>query len=131
MARPETRPRMLRDLATDRDPGGRTLAPSGTLPSGKGRLGRLGPALAGAAAGLFVFVLYLRTLAPTVLYYDDPDMLDAVMLQMQVAVLGITHPTGYPTYLSLTHLFTYLPVGDVAYRVNLGRSWWSSGRGIC
>ena len=119
MSRPETQQRTHRDLATDRDPGGRTLAPSGTLPSGKGRLGRLGPALAGSAAGLFVFVLYLRTLAPTVLYYDDPGMLDAVMLQMQVAVLGITHPTGYPTYLSLTHLFTYLPVGDVAYRVNL------------
>jgi hypothetical protein len=34
-------------------------------------------------------------------------------------VLGIAHPTGYPTYLTLTHLFTYLPVGDVAYRVNL------------
>jgi hypothetical protein len=35
-------------------------------------------------------------------------------------VLGITHPTGYPTYLMLTHLFTYLPFGDPAYRVNLG-----------
>ena len=106
-------------MAQEREHNGRTLAPSGTVPSGKGRLGRLGPALAGAAAGLFVFVLYVRTLAPTVLYYDDPDMLDAVMLQMQVAVLGITHPTGYPTYLTLTHFFTYLPVGDVAYRVNL------------
>ncbi|WP_228282256.1 protein O-mannosyl-transferase family [Rubrobacter tropicus] len=106
-------------MAQEREHNGRTLAPSGTLPSGKGRLGRLGPALAGTAAGLFVFVLYVRTLAPTVLYYDDPDMLDAVMLQMQVAVLGITHPTGYPTYLTLTHFFTYLPVGDVAYRVNL------------
>jgi hypothetical protein len=38
---------------------------------------------------------------------------------MQVAVLGITHPTGYPTYLMLTHLFTYLPFGDPAYRANL------------
>ena len=110
MFRPETRPRMLRDLAESGE-SGRILAPSGTLPSDKGRLGRLGPVLAGSAAGLFVFVLYLRTLAPTVLYYDDPGMLDAVMLQMQVAVLGIAHPTGYPTYLTLTHLFTYLPVG--------------------
>lgn len=110
---------MTRNLDQDREQSGRTLAPSGSVPSGKGRLGRLGPALAGAAAGLFVFVLYVRTLAPTVLYYDDPEMLDAVMLQMQVAVLGITHPTGYPTYLTLTHFFTYLPVGDVAYRVNL------------
>ena len=119
MSRPETQPRMPRGLAEKRERSTRTLAPSGTLSDDKGRLGKWGPALVGAAAGLFVFVLYLRTLAPTVLYYDDPNMLDAVMLQMQVAVLGITHPTGYPTYLSLTHLFTYLPVGDVAYRVNL------------
>lgn len=118
MFRPETRPRMLHDLAEKRE-SGRALAPSGTFPNDEGRLGTLGPVLAGSAAGLFVFVLYLRTLAPTVLYYDDPGMLDAAMLQMQVAVLGIAHPTGYPTYLMLSHLFTYLPVGDVAYRVNL------------
>ncbi len=118
MSRPETRPRVLLDLAEKREGGG-TLPPPGADPADKGRLGRLGPVLAGAAAGLLVFVLYLRTLAPTVLYYDAPGMLDAVMLQMQAAVLGIAHPTGYPTYLTLTHLFTYLPVGDVAYRVNL------------
>ncbi len=119
MSRPETRPRVLLDLAEKREGGGGTLAPPGADPADKGRLGRLGPVLAGAAAGLLVFVLYLRTLAPTVLYYDAPGMLDAVMLQMQAAVLGIAHPTGYPTYLTLTHLFTYLPVGDVAYRANL------------
>jgi len=75
-----------------------------------------------AGLGVFalVLVLYLRTLAPTVLYLEDPELLDAVMLQMQVSVLGIAHPTGYPTYLLLTHLFTYLPFGDPAYRVNLG-----------
>jgi 4-amino-4-deoxy-L-arabinose transferase-like glycosyltransferase len=75
---------------------------------------------AGLGVFLLVFVLYLRTLAPTVLYLNDPKLLDAVMLQMQVSVLGITHPTGYPTYLMLTHLFTYLPIGDPAYRVSLG-----------
>ncbi|MDQ3301750.1 MAG: DUF2723 domain-containing protein [Actinomycetota bacterium] len=41
------------------------------------------------------------------------------MLQTEVSVLGIGHPTGYPTYMMLTHLFTYLPFGDPAYRVNL------------
>ena len=76
-------------------------------------------ALAGAGAALLVLVLYLRTLAPTILHYDSPDLLDSAMLQMQVCVLGIAHPTGYPTYLMLTHLFTYLPFGDAAYRVNL------------
>ena len=85
----------------------------------KKRHRKVGPALVGAGVSLFVFVLYLRTLAPTVLPYDSPALLDVAMLQMQVCVLGITHPTGYPTYLMLSHLFTYLPLGDCAYRVNL------------
>jgi hypothetical protein len=76
--------------------------------------------LAGLGVFVLVMVLYFETLAPTVLYMKGPKLLDAVMLQMQVSVLGIAHPTGYPTYLMLTHLFTYLPIGDPAYRVNLG-----------
>jgi 4-amino-4-deoxy-L-arabinose transferase-like glycosyltransferase len=86
---------------------------------GKKRYLRVGAVLAGIGITLFVLVLYLRTLAPTVLYLESPLLLDAAMLQMQVCVLGITHPTGYPTYLMLSHLFTYLPFGDCAYRVNL------------
>jgi transmembrane protein TMEM260 (protein O-mannosyltransferase) len=85
----------------------------------KERFRRMGTALVGAGVALFVFVLYLRTLAPTVLPYDSPDLLDVPMLQMQVCVLGITHPTGYPSYLMLSHLLTYLPFGDCAYRANL------------
>lgn len=68
---------------------------------------------------MLTFILYVNTLAPTVLYLDSPLLLDAAMLQMQVCVLGITHPTGYPTYVMLSHLFTYLPFGDCAYRANL------------
>jgi 4-amino-4-deoxy-L-arabinose transferase-like glycosyltransferase len=79
----------------------------------------MGATLVGAGVAVFVFVLYLRTLAPTVLPYDSPALLDVPMLQMQVCVLGITHPTGYPSYLMLSHLFTYLPFGDCAYRANL------------
>jgi hypothetical protein len=75
--------------------------------------------LAGAGVSLFVFVLYVMTLAPTILPYDSPYLLDVPMLQMQVCVLGMTHPTGYPSYLMLSHLFTYLPFGDCAYRSNL------------
>ncbi len=76
-------------------------------------------AFAGLLAVVFVFVLYVLTLAPTVLYYDRPILLDSTMLQTQAAVLGMTGPTGEPTWVMLTHLFTYLPFGDVAYRVNL------------
>ena len=85
----------------------------------KERYRRVGTVLAGVGVASFVLVLYLRTLAPTVLYLDSPLLLDAPMLQMQVCVLGITHPTGYPSYLMLSHIFTYLPFGECAYRANL------------
>src|ERR687894_174270 len=74
---------------------------------------------AGGAVSLVVGAVYLGTLAPTVLPYATPYTLDSPMLQAAVSVLGVGHPTGYPTYMMLTHLFTLLPVGDVAYRVNL------------
>ncbi len=80
---------------------------------------RPGALLAGLGVAGLAFLLYLRTLAPTVLYYERPDLIDSAMFQTQAYILGITHPTGYPTYLMLAHLFTYLPFGDPAYRVNL------------
>lgn len=73
----------------------------------------------GAGVGLSILVLYLRTLAPTVLYYDPRGLYDSVLLQVRSYVLGIPSTTGYPTYIMLGKLFTYLPFGDVAYRVNL------------
>src|SRR5829696_10093372 len=82
-------------------------------------LRRWGAALLGGAVAIFVGILYIGTLAPTVLPYSAPDTLDSPMLQAEVSALGVGHPTGYPTYLMLTHLFTYLPIGDPAYRVNL------------
>jgi hypothetical protein len=80
---------------------------------------RRGPVLLGAALVILSGFLYVATLAPTVLPYGAPDTLDSPMLQAEVSVLGIGHPTGYPTYMMLTHLFTYLPVGDPAYAINL------------
>jgi hypothetical protein len=116
--RPEDRQRKSWYVALDQQ---RTSSPSvDDSPGGEGRLRKAVILLAGLGVFALVFILYVGTLAPTVLFLQDPRLLDAVMLQMQVSVLGITHPTGYPTYLMLTHLFTYLPVGDPAYRVNLG-----------
>src|SRR5215216_2730560 len=82
-------------------------------------LRRRGATLLGGAVAIFVGILYIGTLAPTVLPYSVPDTLDSPMLQAEVSVLGVGHPTGYPTYMMLTHLFIYLPFGDPAYRVNL------------
>lgn len=81
---------------------------------------RLGRAIVGfdcrmcaALAGLVAFVVYLQTLAPAVMWYDMGEFATASQ------VLGIAHNTGYPLYILLGKLFTYLPIGDVAYRVNL------------
>ncbi len=61
--------------------------------------------------------LYCQTLAPTITWrhdgYDAGDLITAAY------TLGIPHPTGYPTYMLLGRAFTLLPVGDVAYRMNL------------
>jgi hypothetical protein len=80
-----------------------------------------GDALAGRqrALALPVFAaalgLYAATLAPTVTAVFD----DSLELQLVTYQLGIAHPTGYPLYTLLGWLFTRLPVGDVAFRVNL------------
>jgi hypothetical protein len=105
---------------------GKTPTPAKPSSGPGGRARAAAVLLAGLGVSVLVFVLYLRTLSPTVLYLQDPKLLDAVMVQMQVAVLGITHPTGYPTYLMLTHLFTYLPFGDPAYRVNLASAGYAA-----
>jgi len=64
-------------------------------------------------AGAIPFVVYLRTMAPTVYGLDSAELTTGSY------VLGIVHAPGSPTFLLLGHLFTWLPVGDVGYRVNL------------
>ena len=59
------------------------------------------------------FGLYIRTLAPSLLFGDSAEF------QTITYTLGIGHPTGYPIYVLLAKLFTLLPIGEIAYRVNL------------
>lgn len=88
--------------------------------------GRPVAALAGVAVGLSVSLLYLSTLAPGALYYERPSLLDPVMLQTQAYSLGITHPTGYPTWVMVTHLFTQLPFESPAYWANFASATWAT-----
>jgi dolichyl-phosphate-mannose--protein O-mannosyl transferase len=64
-------------------------------------------------AGMLSLALYVRTLAPSVLYGDVAEF------QTLSYTLGMTHASGYPTQIMFGKLFTYLPFGDIAYRVNL------------
>ena len=56
--------------------------------------------------------LYSLTLAPTVTLVDSGELIVAAR------TLGVAHPPGFPLYVLLAHAATYLPVGDVASRVN-------------
>jgi len=67
---------------------------------------------------LLTFVVYRLSLAPTITWQHDGA--DSGDLATAVAVGGVPHPSGYPTYLALAELFRTLPLGgDVAYRLNL------------
>ncbi len=65
-------------------------------------------------AALAVFLVYLRTLLPDLGGYEDTPK-----FQYLGAVLGTAHKPGYPLYVLILHLFSYLPVGTVAYRADL------------
>ena len=67
----------------------------------------LGLLLAGLAA-------YTYTLAPTLLSGD------VALFQYTPQVLGVTYPTGFPSYLLAAKLWlTLFPFGEVAWRMNL------------
>lgn len=59
------------------------------------------------------FSMYLLTLAPTVYNLDSAELTTAA------ATDGLVRATGYPLYLLLGWLWSWLPVGDAGYRLNL------------
>jgi hypothetical protein len=66
------------------------------------------------AVGAAAFAVYLRTLAPGLV-----AVVDTPMFQFIGRVLGVPHNPGYPLYVLLTYPFSYLPIGSLAYRINL------------
>jgi hypothetical protein len=59
------------------------------------------------------FLIYILTAAPSVYGWDSAEYAATAYK------LGVPHATGYPLYLLIAKLFTYLPFGDVAYRLNV------------
>jgi hypothetical protein len=73
------------------------------------RAAGLAPAIVGGVA----LLVYLRTLLPGLAFGDWGEM------QTVPHILGIAHPTGYPTYILLAWLTELVPIGSVAFRSNL------------
>jgi hypothetical protein len=58
-------------------------------------------------------VLYTSTTARDIVVGDTPE------LATVAATLGVAHPPGYPLLTLVGHLFSLLPVGPIAFRINL------------
>ncbi len=59
-------------------------------------------------------VLYMLTLATTITATGDSSE-----FVVSSYVLGVAHPPGYPLFTLVGHLFTYLPLFNMAYRINI------------
>ena len=86
--------------------------------NGEGRgAGKQGGLAYGLQLTAYSLLLYLLTLAPdlTQSFYsaDGGELIAAAVTG------GIPHPPGYPTYLLLGRLFSWLPWGTLAWRSNL------------
>jgi hypothetical protein len=64
-------------------------------------------------AGLIGLIVYVRTLLPGMAFGDWGEM------QTVPHVLGVAHPTGYPTYIVVSWLAHLAPIGSIAFRANL------------
>ena len=72
------------------------------------------------AAGVITFAVYAVLAAPT-MYWLDAQELGAAAVR-----LGSPHPTGFPLFVWLGHLGTYVPVGELAFRVHLTTAAWAA-----
>ncbi len=70
---------------------------------------------------LLSFIVYFFTLNSS-LYIEDSSEFIAV-----AAALGIPHPTGYPLYIILGKIFSFLPFGSIPWRINLLSAVFAAG----
>lgn len=70
--------------------------------------------LVAAVVGLTALALYVRTLAPGLVAIEDTPK-----FQFIGHILGTAHPPGYPLYVVVSHAFGWLPLGSIAWRINL------------
>jgi hypothetical protein len=75
--------------------------------------GRYGDRLVALSAALLTLFVYLTTMYPGLF-----GMGDAAKFAFVGKVLGIPHAPGYPLYVALSHLFSYVPWGTLAHRMN-------------
>jgi hypothetical protein len=66
-----------------------------------------------AAVSLVALAIYLRTMFPSTGFWDTGEA------QTVPHTLSIFHPTGFPTYTLIGWAWSQIPIGEVAWRMNL------------
>lgn len=66
------------------------------------------------------FAIFLAFLTPNVTTGDAGELITAAYF------LGTAHPSGYPLYLMLAKVFSFIPFGNIAFRVALVSAFFSS-----
>lgn len=66
---------------------------------------------------IFCFVAYYLTIAPEMTLEDSGELATGSFYA------GIPHPPGYPIWTIFTHLWTLIPIGNVAWRVGLASAF--------
>lgn len=61
----------------------------------------------------FFFTVYLVSAAPSVFWWDSGELV------ANVRTLGVPHRPGFPLYVLLAKVFSYLPIGSFVYQQNL------------
>jgi hypothetical protein len=66
------------------------------------------------------FGISMLTLAPSVTFFDSGEFLTAI------ASLGSAHSPGYPLFLMFAKPFTWIPLGNIAFRINMATAFSAS-----
>lgn len=69
---------------------------------------------------LIPFAVYMTTLTPTVSFFDSGELISGA------ATLGVSHPPGYPLYVLVGHIFSYIPLGNIAFRINAASAFFGA-----
>ena len=77
-------------------------------------LSRYADRLVAVSAALLSMVVYLMTIYPGLFGLGD-----AAKFAFVGKILGTPHAPGYPLYVMVSHLFSYIPLGTLAYRMNV------------
>jgi hypothetical protein len=76
--------------------------------------------LIGIGTSSVFFLIYLKSVCPTVFWWDSGELIAAI------STLGIPHRPGFPIYILLGKFFSFFPLATLTWKINLLSAIFSS-----